>query len=110
MVASRLMDVATSAAGRTTQDSYGLKLERAVVAMGADGCTWWDAGDRPGGEPPFERDDDDDDDNEGERLSRLPPWSDEEDDREEVFLWCPLLPCFSELILPFGGVCVSTPI
>jgi len=43
-VASRLMAAAaaTSAAGRTTHDSYGLKLERAVlviVTLAAAG--WW---------------------------------------------------------------------
>lgn len=46
MVASRLMavaavvTVATSAAGRTTHDSYGLKLERAVVVMVVAATGW----------------------------------------------------------------------
>lgn len=84
MVASKLMAVAvaaeaaaaaaaaTSAAGRTTHDSYGLKLDRAVLVMAATAtgwCGWTACNARLGGEPPFEHDDDDDDrERDGERL------------------------------------------
>lgn len=85
---------ATSAAGRTTHDSYGLKLDRAVVVTAATAtgwCGWTACNARPGGEPPFEHDDDDDDrERDGERLSRPPPppWSDDDDDMDDkAFLW-----------------------
>jgi len=116
MVASRLMAVATSAAaaaGRTTQDSYGVKQDRAVVATDTVGRAIWLVTDgRLGGEPPFEHDDDDEDDSDGERLSRPPAWSDEDmDDMDEGFLWWwppPLL--LSEFALPLGCICASAPI
>jgi len=132
MVASRLIDVAlvvaaaaaaaaaaTSAAGRRTHDSYGLKLDRAVVVTGVigAGCRWlWTTDVLPGGEPLFEQDDEDDE-SDGERLSRPPPpppppWSEDDDDVEErdddVFLWW--LPILSEFVLPFCGAGASDPI
>lgn len=123
MVASKLIAVvgdaaaaaaaATSAAGRTTHDSYGLKLDRAVVvtAVATAVMGWWcTANERLGGEPLFEHEDGDEDDNDGERLSRPPPppWSDDDDDMDDVFLWWPLI--LSDTDLPFCGVGASAPI